>query len=253
MDGALARYRTAAVLSPNSPQLWNNIGMCFFGKRVRRPAGSSGSHQLRAATSCMLPPLAARRRPRTHAAPHPRRPGPGPGPAPDPRRATPPPSAASSARWRWAPLSGSCPTTWACCTCTRSSTPPPSTTSPPPSTSRCAAPPGAAPPPAGGVPRHTAAVPPPQSPRHQRAARRLLVAPAPRPTFPQPDFPSSYMYLGVALARLDDYDNACAAYEKACQMDPQEPAFRLNYGRGAVCVLPCALRAPLRARERACC
>lgn len=35
MDGALVRYRVAAALSPNSPQLWNNIGMCFFGKQVR--------------------------------------------------------------------------------------------------------------------------------------------------------------------------------------------------------------------------
>jgi hypothetical protein len=35
MDGALLRYRVAAALSPNSPQLWNNIGMCFFGKQVR--------------------------------------------------------------------------------------------------------------------------------------------------------------------------------------------------------------------------
>jgi tetratricopeptide (TPR) repeat protein len=40
------------------------------------------------------------------------------------------------------------------------------------------------------------------------------------------------MYLAIALARLDDYDNACAAYEKACGMDPGEPAFRLNYGGG---------------------
>lgn len=35
MDVALVKYRVAAVLTPNSPQLWNNIGMCFFGKQVR--------------------------------------------------------------------------------------------------------------------------------------------------------------------------------------------------------------------------
>ena len=29
----LYRYRVAAVQTPNSAQLWNNIGMCFFGKQ----------------------------------------------------------------------------------------------------------------------------------------------------------------------------------------------------------------------------
>jgi Bardet-Biedl syndrome 4 protein len=32
MDVALVKYRVAAVQIPNSAQLWNNIGMCFFGK-----------------------------------------------------------------------------------------------------------------------------------------------------------------------------------------------------------------------------
>jgi len=32
MDVALIKYRIAAVQTPNSAQLWNNIGMCFFGK-----------------------------------------------------------------------------------------------------------------------------------------------------------------------------------------------------------------------------
>lgn len=32
MDVALVKYRVAAVATPTSPQLWNNIGMCFFGK-----------------------------------------------------------------------------------------------------------------------------------------------------------------------------------------------------------------------------
>mmetsp|Transcript_3896 Transcript_3896/g.7182 ORF Transcript_3896/g.7182 Transcript_3896/m.7182 type:complete len:509 (+) Transcript_3896:138-1664(+) len=31
-DVALIRYRVAALQTPNSAQLWNNIGMCFFGK-----------------------------------------------------------------------------------------------------------------------------------------------------------------------------------------------------------------------------
>ena len=29
---ALVKYRVAAMMTPNSAQLWNNIGMCFFGK-----------------------------------------------------------------------------------------------------------------------------------------------------------------------------------------------------------------------------
>ena len=37
----------------------------------------------------------------------------------------------------------------------------------------------------------------------------------------KPDFPSSYMHLGITLNRLDDFENACAAYEKAIDMDAQ--------------------------------
>ena len=32
VDVALVKYRVAAVKEPNSAQLWNNVGMCFFGK-----------------------------------------------------------------------------------------------------------------------------------------------------------------------------------------------------------------------------
>lgn len=35
----------------------------------------------------------------------------------------------------------------------------------------------------------------------------------------KPDFPSSYMYLAITLSRLDDFDNACSAYEKAIEME----------------------------------
>lgn len=42
MDVALVKYRVAAVATPNSAQLWNNIGMCFFGK-----------HRYVAAISCL--------------------------------------------------------------------------------------------------------------------------------------------------------------------------------------------------------
>lgn len=37
------------------------------------------------------------------------------------------------------------------------------------------------------------------------------------------------MYLAVALAKLDDVDNASAAYEKALELD-DDMMFRLNYG-----------------------
>jgi Bardet-Biedl syndrome 4 protein len=33
VDVALMKYRIAAVATPNSAQLWNNVGMCFFGKQ----------------------------------------------------------------------------------------------------------------------------------------------------------------------------------------------------------------------------
>ena len=42
MDVALVKYRVAAVQTPNSPQLWNNIGMCFFGKQVGAAGGMFG-------------------------------------------------------------------------------------------------------------------------------------------------------------------------------------------------------------------
>ena len=32
-DAAILKYRVAAVDNPNSAELWNNIGMCFFGKQ----------------------------------------------------------------------------------------------------------------------------------------------------------------------------------------------------------------------------
>jgi Bardet-Biedl syndrome 4 protein len=38
-----------------------------------------------------------------------------------------------------------------------------------------------------------------------------------------------YTYLGVALSRLDDYENSCAAYEKAVELYPKDPVTRLNY------------------------
>jgi hypothetical protein len=46
MDVALVKYRVAAAVCPNSPQLWNNIGMCFFGKQVGRKQSSLRKQQL---------------------------------------------------------------------------------------------------------------------------------------------------------------------------------------------------------------
>jgi hypothetical protein len=43
MDVALVKYRVAAAVCPNSPQLWNNIGMCFYGKQVKSGHGD-GPH-----------------------------------------------------------------------------------------------------------------------------------------------------------------------------------------------------------------
>eukprot|EP00955_Chlamydomonas_euryale_P103187 365471-Chlamydomonas_euryale.AAC.5 len=56
-------------------------------------------------------------------------------------------------------------------------------------------------------------------------------------SFPSPPqhtaWPSlrSYMYLAIALSKLDDQDNACSAYEKAISLaaEPGEPLFHLNY------------------------
>ena len=44
----------------------------------------------------------------------------------------------------------------------------------------------------------------------------------------KPNFPTSYMYLAVTLAKLDDFENACSAYEKAIDME-EDHLFRLNY------------------------
>jgi len=44
----------------------------------------------------------------------------------------------------------------------------------------------------------------------------------------KPDFASSYMYLGVTLARLDDFENACSAYEKAIDFE-KDHLFEINY------------------------
>ncbi|KAL6765320.1 Bardet-Biedl syndrome protein 4 [Haematococcus lacustris] len=129
MDFALVKYRIAAVQTPNSPQLWNNIGMCFFGKQ-----------RYIAAIACLKKALYL-------------------GP------------------FEWI-ISYNL----------------------------------------GLVHLHTDQA---ASAFHYLSASINLKS----------DFPHSYMYLAVALSKLDDIDNACAAYEKAIQMCgvPGEPVFHLNY------------------------
>jgi Bardet-Biedl syndrome 4 protein len=39
----------------------------------------------------------------------------------------------------------------------------------------------------------------------------------------------SYSYLAVSLAKLDDFDNACNAYRKALEVEPDDHTTRLNY------------------------
>lgn len=39
-DVALTKYRVAAQQTPESAPLWNNIGMCFFGKKKFVAVGS---------------------------------------------------------------------------------------------------------------------------------------------------------------------------------------------------------------------
>jgi len=43
-----------------------------------------------------------------------------------------------------------------------------------------------------------------------------------------PNFASTYMYLGITLNRLDDFENACSAYEKAIEME-SDYLFEMNY------------------------
>ena len=45
----------------------------------------------------------------------------------------------------------------------------------------------------------------------------------------KPDFAHSYMYLGLSLSRLEDFENACLAYERAIELE-DEYTFRLNFG-----------------------
>jgi len=126
VDVALIKYRVAAVVTPNSAQLWNNIGMCFFNKR-----------RFVAAAACLKRALYL-----------------------DP--------------FEWIVSYN-----------------------------------------LGLIHLNTGQY---ASAFHYLSASINL----------KPDFPSTYMYLGVTLARLNDVENACHAYEKAISME-QDHMFELNY------------------------
>jgi len=127
MDVALVKYRVAAVSTPNSPQLWNNIGMCFFGKQ-----------RYIAAIACLKKALYL-------------------GP------------------FEWI-ISYNL----------------------------------------GLVHLNTGQY---ASAFHFFSASINM----------KPDFPHSYMYLAITLSKLDDFENACSAYEKAIEME-SDHMFHLNYG-----------------------
>eukprot|EP00698_Gefionella_okellyi_P010321 TRINITY_DN2671_c0_g1_i1.p2 TRINITY_DN2671_c0_g1~~TRINITY_DN2671_c0_g1_i1.p2 ORF type:complete len:417 (+),score=95.43 TRINITY_DN2671_c0_g1_i1:86-1336(+) len=126
MDVALVKYRIAAVQTPNSAQLWNNIGMCFFGKQRHI-----------AAIACLK-------------------------------------RAMFLAPFEWIIAYN-----------------------------------------LGLVHLNT---------RQYASAFHFLSASINLKS----DFASSYMYLAVALAHLDDFDNACQAYEKALELEGDH-VFNLNY------------------------
>ena len=128
MDVALVKYRVAAVHTPNSAQLWNNVGMCFFGKQ-----------RYVAAIACLRRALYL-----------------------DP--------------FEWIIAYN-----------------------------------------LGLVHLHTGQY---ASSFHFFSTSINL----------KPDFASSYMYLAITLSRLDDFDNACAAYRRAMDLEQHDPVVRLNFG-----------------------
>ena len=43
------------------------------------------------------------------------------------------------------------------------------------------------------------------------------------------DFSNSYMYLGITLDKLDDFESACQAFEKALEIQNGDCTIYLNY------------------------
>lgn len=45
----------------------------------------------------------------------------------------------------------------------------------------------------------------------------------------KPDFSNTYMYLGVTLNRLGDFDSSCQAFERAIELEKNDCTVYLNY------------------------
>ena len=45
----------------------------------------------------------------------------------------------------------------------------------------------------------------------------------------KPDFSNSYMYLGITLSKLGDFDNSCGAFKRAIDLDSNDCTVYLNY------------------------
>ena len=43
------------------------------------------------------------------------------------------------------------------------------------------------------------------------------------------DFANSYMYLGICLHKLGDFDNSVSAFKKAIELDPNDCTVQLNF------------------------
>ena len=45
----------------------------------------------------------------------------------------------------------------------------------------------------------------------------------------KPDFSNSYMYLGITLNRLGDFNSACQAFDKSLDLESSDCTIYLNY------------------------
>lgn len=45
----------------------------------------------------------------------------------------------------------------------------------------------------------------------------------------KPDFSNTYMYLGITLNRLGDFESSCQAFEKAIELEKNDCTIYLNY------------------------
>jgi Bardet-Biedl syndrome 4 protein len=45
----------------------------------------------------------------------------------------------------------------------------------------------------------------------------------------KPDFSNTYMYLGITLNRLGDFDSSCQAFERAMELEKNDCMIYLNF------------------------